>query len=199
MEPSGHSDERLALAAGAGDLTAFRELVERHKGYIFTLLFQMIGHRETAEDLSQEVFIKLHRALPQFRGEAKFSTWLYRIAANTVTDYKRSSVKNPILKLFRMGRDPTITPNTLSTHMSPEDRAVVKEGRELMQQLIRELPEKYKLILFLYYYKQLSIQEIALIVELPAKTVETRLLRGKAKLKDKWMEANPHEIRSAVE
>ncbi|MDF2668584.1 MAG: polymerase sigma70 factor [Paenibacillus sp.] len=194
MDPSGETDERLALAAGTGDLAAFRELVERHKGYIFTLLIQMIGHRETAEDLSQEVFLKLHRALGQFRGDAKFSTWLYRIAANTVTDYKRSRANNPLLKLLRFGRD-----RAAPIDDNPEQRAVAKEGQEQMQQLISKLPDKYKLILFLYFYKQLSVQEIAVIAELPVKTVETRLLRGKAKLKQKWMEANPHEYGSVME
>lgn len=199
MEPSEETDERLAVLAGGGDLPAFRELVERHKSYIFTLLFQMIGHRETAEDLSQEVFLKLHRSLGQYRAEAKFTTWLYRIAANTATDYKRSKARNPILKLLRLSKDPTLIPPTTPADQDPERHLVEKEGQALMQELVSALPEKYKLILFLYHYRQLSVQEIAMIAQLPVKTVETRLYRGKAHLKNKWMEANPHEIRSVME
>lgn len=200
MELSEETDERLAVQAGGGDVAAFRELVERHKSYIFTLLFQMIGHRETAEDLSQEVFMKLYRSLSQYRAEAKFTTWLYRIAANTATDYRRSKARHPIRELLqRLGRDPTVVRVRTPAEEDPEQHAVAKEGQELMQRLISRMPEKYKLILFLYHYRQLSVQEIAIITELPAKTVETRLYRGKAMLKDKWMEANPHEIRSVME
>jgi RNA polymerase sigma factor (sigma-70 family) len=199
MERSEETDERLAVLAGGGDLPAFRELVERHKSYIFTLLFQMIGHRETAEDISQEVFLKLHRSLGQYRAEAKFTTWLYRIAANAAADYKRSKAHNPILKLLRLGKDPTVIPTTTPTDEDPERHLIEKEGQALIQKLIGALPEKYKLILFLYHYRQLSAQEISIIAGLPVKTVETRLYRGKALLKDKWMEANPNEIRSVME
>ncbi|MFK7694398.1 RNA polymerase sigma factor [Paenibacillus sp. HJGM_3] len=199
MERSEASDEQLALQAGRGDPLAFRELVERHKSYIFTLLIQLIGHRETAEDLAQEVFLKLYRSLPQFRAEAKFTTWLYRIAANTAVDYKRANSRNPLLKLLRLGRDPTAMPTANPVDEDPERSAVAKEAQALMQRLVGGLPDKYKLILFLYHYRQLSVQEIAAIAGLPVKTVETRLYRGRALLRDRWKEANPHEFQAGFE
>lgn len=199
MERSEASDEQLALQAGRGDPLAFRELVERHKSYIFTLLIQLIGHRETAEDLAQEVFLKLYRSLPQFRAEAKFTTWLYRIAANTAADYKRANSRNPLLKLLRLGRDPTALPKANPVDEDPERSAVAKEAQALMQRLVGGLPDKYKLILFLYHYRQLSVQEIAAIAGLPVKTVETRLYRGRALLRDRWKEANPHEFLAGFE
>lgn len=199
MERSEASDEQLALQAGRGDPLAFRELVERHKSYIFTLLIQLIGHRETAEDLAQEVFLKLYRSLPQFRAEAKFTTWLYRIAANTAADYKRANSRNPLLKLLRIGRDPTAMPTAHPVDEDPERSAVAKEAQALMQRLVGGLPDKYKLILFLYHYRQLSVQEIAAIAGLPVKTVETRLYRGRALLRDRWKEANPHEFQAGFE
>lgn len=192
MEQS--SDEQLAERARDGDLTAFRELVDLHKAYIFTLLFRMIEHRETAEDLAQEVFIKLYRSLPQYRGDAKLSTWLYRIAVNTAADYRRAQSRNPLARFIRQLKETRI-----DTHDQPEERVVAKEGQELLRVLLARLPEKYKLPLYLYHYKQLSVQEISGITGLPPKTVETRLYRGKTLLRQQWMEANGHEFRSALE
>ncbi|WP_246066916.1 RNA polymerase sigma factor [Paenibacillus koleovorans] len=202
MEPpaaDARTDEQLTVKAGAGDKEAFRELVERHKSYIFTLLLQMIGHREAAEDLAQDVFLKLYRSLGHYRAESKFTTWLYRIAANTATDYKRAKARHPLSRLLeRLGRELKVRPAAHGEH-DPARQAVAKEGQELMLRLLGELPDKYKLILFLYHYRQLAVQEIAEIAEIPVKTVETRLYRGKALLKQKWMEANPHETRPVME
>ncbi|TXK79601.1 RNA polymerase sigma factor [Paenibacillus sp. N3.4] len=186
------TDEQIIDQVRQGHSDAYRVLVERHKNYIYTLIYRMVGHKETAEDLTQEVFVKLFRSLSLFRGEAKFTTWLYRMTTNLVTDYQRSQKRKPIEALLDKMKG-----WFTNTREQPEEVALLKEEQEQMQALLAQLPDKYKLIMYLFHYKQLSYQEMAEITGLPVKTLETRLYRGKALLKEKWLEVNAHEIQTS--
>ncbi|MCR8635865.1 MULTISPECIES: RNA polymerase sigma factor [Paenibacillus] len=182
------TDEQLVDQIRQGDEEAYRFLIERHSQYIYTLVYRMVEHRETAEDLTQDIFIKLYRSLGQFRGDAKFTTWLYRLTVNLVTDFRRSQRRKPyeaILDKVKgwMGK----------RQEEPEAMALQKEEQETVQRLLAELPDKYRLILYLYHFKQLSYHEIAEATQLPLKTIETRLYRGKALLKQKWQEVRNNE------
>lgn len=177
------TDEQYIEQIRQGDQEAYRHLVERHKSYILTLIYRMVEQRETAEDLAQEVFIKLYRSLESYRGDAKFTTWLYRLTVNLVTDYRRSQRRKPYEALLDKVK------GWFADHREePEQKTLQNEERETLQKLLSSLPDKYRMILYLYHYKQLSYQEISLAVNLPLKTVETRLYRGKALLKEKWLE-----------
>jgi RNA polymerase sigma factor (sigma-70 family) len=182
------TDEQLIDRVRQGQSDAYRVLVERHKSYIYTLVYRMVGHKETAEDLTQEVFVKLFRNLSYFRGDAKFTTWLYRMTTNLVTDYRRSQKRRPYEALLDKMK------GWLSdAREQPEEKALLKDEQQRMQALLSELPDKYRLIMYLFHYKQLSYQEMFVVTGLPVKTLETRLYRGKAMLKEKWLEVNPHE------
>ncbi|MEW9701341.1 RNA polymerase sigma factor [Paenibacillus sp. SI8] len=186
------TDEQLIERVRQGHSDAYRVLVERHKSYIYTLVYRMVEHKETAEDLTQEVFVKLFRSLSNFRGEAKFTTWLYRMTTNLVTDYRRSQKRRPYDALLDKMK------GWLSdTREQPEEKLLLKDDQERMQALLSELPDKYRLIMYLFHYKQLTYQEMSVVTGLPVKTLETRLYRGKAMLKEKWLEVNPHEAESA--
>ncbi|NHN35353.1 RNA polymerase sigma factor [Paenibacillus agricola] len=181
MEQS--TDEQLVEQIRQGDEEAYRFLIERHKTYIYTLIYRMVSHRETAEDLTQDVFIKLYRSLAQYRGDAKFTTWLYRLTTNIVTDYRRAQRRRPYEAILDKMK------GWLSNRQEePEAVALLKEEQQTVQHLLSELPDKYRLIIYLYHYKQLSYQEISNVTQLPLKTIETRLYRGKSLLKQKWQE-----------
>lgn len=182
------TDEQLIDRVRQGHSDAYRVLVERHKSYIYTLVYRMVGHKETAEDLTQDVFVKLFRSLSHFRGEAKFTTWLYRMTTNLVTDYRRSQKRKPYEALLDKMKG-----WFSDSKEQPEERALLKDEQEQMQGLLSEIPDKYRLIMYLYHYKQMSYQEMSEATGLPVKTLETRLYRGKAMLKEKWLEVNPHE------
>lgn len=182
------TDEELVDRVRQGDETAYRVLVERHQHYIYTLIYRMIQHQQTAEDLTQDVFVKLHRSLGLFRGDSKFTTWLYRLTVNLVTDYRRSERRRPYSALLEK-----IQGWFGDRREEPEAKALQKEEQETMQRALNLLPDKYRLILYLFHYKQLSYQEISEITELPLKTIETRLYRGKTMLKQKWLEVREHE------
>ncbi len=179
------TDEQLIDRVRQGHSDAYRVLVERHKSYIYTLVYRMVPHKETAEDLTQEVFVKLFRSLAHFRGDAKFTTWLYRMTTNLVTDFRRSQKRKPYEALLDKMKG-----WFTDAREQPEEMAMLKDEQERMQALLSELPDKYRLIMYLFHYKQLSYQEMSEVTGLPMKTLETRLYRGKAMLKEKWLEVN---------
>ncbi|MFE5323377.1 RNA polymerase sigma factor [Paenibacillus sp. NPDC056579] len=187
------TDEQLVDRIRQGDEEAYRFLIERHKNYIYTLVYRMVEHRETAEDLTQEIFIKLYRSLVHFRGDAKFTTWVYRLTVNLVTDYRRAQHRKPYEAILDK-----VKGWFGSRQEEPEAVALQKEEQQTVQKLLSELPDKYRLILYLYHYKQLSYQEIADVTQLPLKTIETRLYRGKALLKQKWQEVRNNEQTSSA-
>lgn len=183
------TDEEWVQQIRQGHAEAYRYLVERHKNYVYTLIYRMVGHRETAEDLSQEVFFKAYRNLAQYRGDAKFTTWLYRVTTNLVTDYLRARKRRPVeiwadkVKSWFTSPDP---------NRGPEEQAILNEQRDALHEALWRLPEKYRIVLSLYHFQQFSYQEISDILQLPVKTVETRLYRGKSMLKQKWLEVDPN-------
>lgn len=187
------TDEQLIELLRQGDQGAYRQLVERHRNYVYTLIYRMVEHRETAEDLAQEVFIKCYRSIHLFRGDAKFTTWLYRMAVNRVADYRRAQRRRPVESVLDR-----IKEWFGNREDEPEEQAMRTETKEEMQEMLKQLPEKYRMPLYLLHYMQLSYQEISLILAIPVKTVETRLYRGKSMLKQKWMEVHGNDKATSV-
>ncbi len=157
----------------------FSILVERYKGAIFNLIYRTIGSSSEAEDLAQEVFFQVYRSLPAFRNEARFSTWLYRIALNRCRDWIRGRRRRPqILYLDE-------TADEGQPGASTEGEVVEKEQREAVRGLVQALPDRYREVVVLRYFQDFTYVEIGEILGLPARTVETRLYRAKKMLKDK--------------
>jgi RNA polymerase sigma-70 factor (ECF subfamily) len=185
-------ERRLLRRLRERDESAFREMVDLYQNRVFNLVFRMIGNHEEAEDLAQEVFVTVFKSIDQFRGDAKFSTWLYRVAAN--------HCKNRIKYLaHRHERDTTeyndITERQANAHggsspfqghVAGPDRVV--EGLELervVQAAIAELDEDHRLVVVLRDIEELSYEEIGQITGLPEGTVKSRLHRARLALKEK--------------
>jgi RNA polymerase sigma factor (sigma-70 family) len=187
------TDEALIECVRQGDKDAYRILVDRYKLSVFNLIRCRVDGKETAEDLAQEVFVKLFRSLQGFRGDAKFSTWLYRVAVHTVADHLRTVRRRPVLAVIDTVKGWFGDPG-----QQPEQQAILREERETVVRLLRLLPEKYREALYLHHYKQLSAAEIAGLLGLPARTVETRLYRGKNLMKQQWLEVYGNEEPASV-
>lgn len=174
------------------DERAFREFVETYRDRVYNLLFRMIGRKEEAEDLAQEVFVTVFKSIDQFRGESKLSTWLYRIAAN--------HCKNRIKYLSRRADrstgalDEKAEREAVASGGAPlgagridaPDRAF--EGAEterLVQQAIAELDEDHRLVVVLRDIEELSYDEICEVAGVPEGTVKSRLHRARLALKEK--------------
>ncbi len=171
------SDLELARAASE-ELDAFAELIRRHQDFVFGAVLRVVKDRTQAEDLAQEAFLRAHRALDGFRGDAAVRSWLYRIATNLA--------KNAVT---RKREYPTETmPEHADTDRGPQRQLEAAEMRAHLREAIGELPDDLRVPLVLREYDELSYQEIATSTGLPLNTVRTRILRARRALANK-MEA----------
>jgi RNA polymerase sigma-70 factor (ECF subfamily) len=163
----------------AGDAPAFEELVMTYQHRVFGVALRMLGNRAEAEDVAQEAFVRAHRALGEFRGDAKLSTWLYAITSRLCLNRLASGER----RMARQGEDALLR---LSDAGPRPDAAL--ERRELETALgraIAELPEDRRIVVVLRDIEGLSYEEIAQVLELPLGTVRSRLHRARAELKEK--------------
>lgn len=174
------TDAEAVLAIQAGRKDLFAVLVDRYKDFVLTVVrSRLAGGAEEAEDAAQEVFLKAFRALGAFRGEASFSTWLYRIALNHLSDLHRR--RRPVVFLEEVG------PERRGERAGgdPEEAALAGESRLAVQRALAELPETYRRMVYLHHYRGLSYAEIGRLLGLPERSVETRLYRAKKMLRAK--------------
>ena len=172
MEAS--NERELVERCRRGDEGAFQELVDRYKDLVFALIARTVQNRSRAEDLAQDVFLRVHRGLPYFRGEARLSTWIYRIVAN-VCVHDRGRPPPPLsLDDERMrGRAP-----------SASDRQFGDlELRDRLEKAIARLPSNYRLVVAAHYLEGVQYEELAEALALPLGTVKTQLHRAKQQLR----------------
>jgi RNA polymerase sigma-70 factor (ECF subfamily) len=172
------SDERILARVRAGETRRFQELVLRYQDAIYGLAVRFVGNPSEAQDIAQEVFLRVHRGLEGFKGEARFSTWLYRITFNLCSD------------ALRRRRRPDRASVSLEDAGEIQDRrAGLEQGildneqRRAVRAALEGLDEKYRAVLILLYYQELSYEQIAAVLQCPLKTVETRLYRARRQLR----------------
>ena len=176
-------DEKdLVQKSQNGNEEAYGLLVERYKTKVFNMAYSLTLNRESADDLAQEVFIKVYYALPKFKGKAAFSTWLHQITANHARDYLR--------KASRVKQVPfDETKGDLSTQedeAEKRDREMeLAKKKEIVHEAITTLPEKYRIILSLRDIQGLPYQEISHALNISPGTVDSRLHRARKMLKTK--------------
>ncbi len=176
-------DEELAVEAREGSEAAFRELVERFQGPVFSLLVRMVRRTELAEDLAQETFVKAWRALARFDPERKFSSWLFKIAHNTALDALRRSGQEPLS--LDAPREPGGEPMDLPADPRAENPLARTLGRQVgraLEQAITRIRPAYREILLLRFAEELSYEEIAEVTGSPLGTVKVHLFRARAEL-----------------
>ncbi len=175
-------DERALVGRGqAGDPDAFARLVERNQAGVYNLMLRMTRDPQEAADLTQEAFIRAWRSLPGFRAEAKFSTWLYRIAYNVCLS-RRVVTKATFAAPDAADRVP------MPEREEPPAVFLRQERREHILAAMQRLSPAYRVVLDLYYYRECTYEEIAAILDLPLNTVKTHLRRAKAALKEQLTE-----------
>ncbi len=179
-------DIDLMLRLKAGDQAAFRTLVERHKLTVLNLCLRFTGNRDDAEDLSQDVFIRVYQAAPRYEIKAAFTTWLYRITVNVCLNHQR---RKKILNFFSLNQRHTAAATAdhhwpeLVQPQRPDTDLEQKELQQLVQSAIESLPENQKAVLILHRYQNLSYQEIATVLQTTVSAVESRLHRARVNLK----------------
>lgn len=171
-------DGELIKCAQQGSEKALAALIARHQRYVYNLAFRMLGDVHEAQDLTQEAFLRMWRGLDRFRGDAKFTTWLYRIVVNLCC----SRLPELRRQLATADIDET-DPYALPAVAAPPGMVEEAEQHALLHQQIAALPEKYRLVITLFYLQEQNYQEIAQVLSLPVNTVKTHLFRARERLK----------------
>jgi RNA polymerase sigma-70 factor (ECF subfamily) len=166
----------------SGDPSAFEALIRRHERRVFGLLMRMLGNRQDAEDVAQEAFLSLHRHGHRFRYEARFSTFVFRVAANAALNRRRTlGRKNARIRQFKLRQEAGIDLPT--TARDPESQAAGAQVQAQVQEALLRLPADLRMVTVLYDIEGLSYREIATVLEIPEGTVKSRIHRARSALR----------------
>jgi RNA polymerase sigma factor (sigma-70 family) len=169
------SDSQLVARAQSGDSEAFAQLVGRHRAAVFRLAVSILGREfiPEAEDITQEVFLKVHHALISFRGESAFSSWIYRITFNHALNLKtRVRFRSP-------HAEEAFLYDAITKEPGPDRQLEVKQRDQVLAQCMQSLPEVYQSALRLYYWLDASVAEIADMLAVPENTAKSYLHRAR--------------------
>jgi RNA polymerase sigma-70 factor (ECF subfamily) len=183
LGPTTQSDSDVVAAYLAGDRRAFDVLVDRYQRRLLNFVFRTIGDRERAEDLVQEVFIRVHRHLHRFDQTKKFSTWIYTIASNLAKNELRNRSRNPLV-LFqtiskRDGESDSRPLQFEDLRSRPDDLFHKRHLRELVEEAVAQLPEHHRIVFVLRELEGKTYEEIAEITDCNLGTVKSRLNRAR--------------------
>lgn len=171
------TDEELVARTIAGDADSFNQLILRWERPIYALAYRVLGRDEDARDVCQEAFLRAFRALPGFKGQAKFSSWLYRITLNLCRDWIRRQRRSPVVSAPE-GVDIVELAGAQGPMESIEDLVARKQLSKTVGEAMQYLPEEQRTAIILKEYHGLTFQEIADLQGCPLSTVKTRLYQG---------------------
>lgn len=165
-----------------GDQQSFEELVKRYQGFVFTISLRYSRNREDAEEIAQDVFVKVYRSLAAFRKDSRFSTWLYTITVNTAMTFLRKT-KPPVKSLEHAGVTDAV--NAQHQQAGGPHMAEQRSSHALINQVIGLLNPDDATIITLFYKAEQSIEEIGVIMSLSSNAAKVKLHRARQRLKEK--------------
>lgn len=185
QKPSGlpiQSDNDILEQIRLGDTRKYSLIVDRHKNQAYALAFRLVGEKREAEELMQDGFVRAFRNLDQFRGDAKFSTWLYRIVYNlcmTRVTRRRSRIDSVDI------HEEMLDNVFVDEEAGADERMENDEYNRMVAEEIQQLPEKFKSAVTLFYLQEMSYEEMTGVLNLPLGTVKTNLFRGRNLLRER--------------
>ncbi len=174
------NDFNLVQKAKEGDQKAYAELMQRYKDSIYFMVLKMVNNKDDAMDLTVETFGKAFENLERYRPDFAFSTWLFRIATNNSIDFIRKK-RITTMSIHQMGEDDgeDRTLQIKADVLNPEETSIKKQQTEQLKEIIDRLPSRYKTLITLRYFDELSYEEIAQQLDLPLGTVKAQLFRAR--------------------
>lgn len=184
-----YSDEELVERYGAGDGESFRMLVERYQDRVYHIVYGIVGNKDEAEDLSQEVFLRVYRFLHRFKGKSRFYTWLYRLTVNVCLSARRKR-KNEPGKIFSLADSSKYGDNPGEIELADESFSPLKilqnrEMAETIKSAINSLSEVLKSTFVLREFEELSYKELTRVFKCSRGTIKSRLSRAREQLRRK--------------
>jgi RNA polymerase sigma-70 factor, ECF subfamily len=175
-------EEQLVISSKKGDQDAFAQLVQQHQRRVFNLVFRMLQQYEEANEVTQETFLAAWQGIPSFRGDARFSTWLYRIAYNCALKQLEQRKRDKELQVV-------VQAEQIAASIGQEQRvdaALETHARQTMvQEQLSQLPAKYRIVLILRHLQEMTYEEMAQILTMPIGTIKTHLFRARNLLKER--------------
>ncbi|MEM7381341.1 MAG: sigma-70 family RNA polymerase sigma factor [Bacteroidota bacterium] len=172
-------DQHYIEQALNGDTKAYAVLIDRYKHMVYTMAAQIVKNKEDAEEVAQDVFLKAFKALNSYKGDAKFSTWLYKIAYYRSLDYLKKRQRRINTTAIDVSREYSIS--ALDREM---DRMEVQEKQQMVKKAIQKLPEDDGVLITLHYYEELSLKEISEVMGHSTNALKVRLHRARKRLAD---------------
>jgi RNA polymerase sigma-70 factor (ECF subfamily) len=192
---TGHQDSKIISRVLKGDTNAYAVLVDRYKSYVFTLAFRFTKSREDAEEISQDIFIKAFRALADFRGTAKFSTWLYTIVNTTCISFMRKKK----LDVHSLDQEHVFEMADSQDSGFNANRVEQKSRVQMVGRAISMLSPDDASIITLFYKSEQSLEEISRILGIETNAAKVRLHRARTRLKEKMETHFAQEVRDLQE
>lgn len=171
------SDQYLINQIIEGNTNSFAVLVDRYKNMVFSLTLKMIKNREEAEEVAQDVFVKVYNSLVKFKGESKFSTWIYKVAFNTCLDHLKKHKRSGQIFV-----DNEISDIQIASLENSYNELEEIERKEKIQKCLDLLPSEDSFLLTLFYFEEQSLEEIAKVINSNANNVKVKLYRSRVKL-----------------
>lgn len=185
-------EQELIQRCKDGDVAAFDELVIRFQKRVFNFAYGIAGNYDDANDVAQEAFVRVFNSIGTFRGDANFTTWIYRIVTNVYLDERKKAKSHRQISLDEYIEldENSVSRQIVDDGDTPDEIAQNKERNRVIREMIGSLPEYQKIIVTLYHIQDKSYEEIADILQLPIGTVKSRLNRARRALKE-LMEQHP--------
>ncbi len=190
ISPAAEQDDlQLVTASKSGDQDAFAQLVQRYQRHVFNLVYRMLQQYEEANEITQETFLAAWQGLPSFRGDARFSTWLYRIAYNCCLKQLEQRKRDKALQIALQAEQALEGANK---DKRPDVELDVHDRQALIREHLSRLPAKYRIVLILRHLQDKTYEEMAEILTMPIGTIKTHLFRARNLLKER-LQALDHE------
>lgn len=184
------SDRILITRCQRGDVEAFNLLLQRYERVVFNFAYRLAGNYDDANDVAQEAFVRAYNAIHTFRGDAAFSTWIFRITTNVFLDEKKRRKNRNYTSLDEVVEleESSVGRQIEDPAPNPEEILTANERTQLIGRAVQSLPEHQRTMVVLYHVQHKAYEEIAQIMDLPIGTVKSRLNRARLALKDKLSE-----------
>ncbi|MTI68211.1 MAG: sigma-70 family RNA polymerase sigma factor [Firmicutes bacterium] len=177
------NDEYLVKEIQRGNSKVFSQLVDNYKNRIYAMAYKFTKDYQETQDLSQEIFIKIYNQIDKFKFKSKVSTWIYRVATNTCLDWKKKKRPN-VIEWENMTTGENEAFNDNIQRDLPLEKLLKEEYQDRIHNIISNMKDMYKTVIIMYHFNEMSYSEIANVLDVPRKTVETRLYRARRNLKD---------------
>ena len=184
-----NNDDYYIQKTLAGDTKSFGILVEKYQTMVFSMAVKMLKHKEEAEEVAQDTFIKAYRSLATFSGTSKLSTWLYRIAYNTCLDrIKRNSKYNNNIEIDAISSDELSSATSIYEEIERKERSVI------IKECMNQLSEEDRVILHLFYFDEQNLKEIKEVLSISESNIKVKLFRARKRLFTIFKNSVEHEI-----